>query len=165
MLEIFNQFTNQIFLTNFTMNQILLYDDNHLTKTLQLVLLHTYLKIISSSSSSIIIGLCRYHINIHVKNAIESFHTYIHNHHFDSRGDDRNYDKIRGNDNRSSDSYDNKYRSNSSSKSSSSSSNSFCDENIIICQEWDAHIMYLTNVLNAGKPFMNIFKMPTGPPI
>ena len=163
MLEIFNQFTNQIFLTNFTMNQILLYDDNHLTKTLQLVLLHTYLKIISSSSSSIIIGLCRYHINIHVKNAIESFHTYIHNHHFDSRGDDRNYDKIRGNDNRSSDSYDNKYRSNSSS--SSSSSNSFCDENIIICQEWDAHIMYLTNVLNAGKPFMNIFKMPTGPPI
>ena len=164
MLEIFNQFTNQIFLTNFTMNQILLYDDNHLTKTLQLVLLHTYLKIISSSSSSIIIGLCKYHINIHVKNAIESFHTYIHNHYFDSRGDDRNYDNIRGNDNRSSDSYDNKYSSSSSSRSSSNS-NGFCDENIIICQEWDAHIMYLTNVLNAGKPFMNIFKIPTGPPI
>jgi hypothetical protein len=153
-----NQFTNQIFLTNFTINQILLYDDNHITKTLQLVLLHTYLKIISSSStSSIIIGLCKYHINIHVKNAIESFHKYIHNHQFDSRGDDRNYNDSRGNDKRSIDSYD--------IKNSNSSSNGFCDENIIICQEWDAHIMYLTNVLNAGKPFMNIFKMPTGPPI
>ena len=57
------------------------------------------------------------------------------------------------------------YKYSSSSRSSSSNSNGFCDEDIIICQEWDAHIMYLTNVLNAGKPLMNIFKMPTGPPI
>ena len=153
-LEVFNQFTNQIFLfTNFTKNQILLYDDdNHIIKTLQLVLLHNYLKIISSSSSSssIIIGLCKYHINIYVKNAIESLHTYIHNHHFDSSGNDSRS---------SSDSYDN------NNNSSNNSNNGFCVENIIICQEWDAHIMYLTNVLNAGKPFMNIFKMPTGPPI
>lgn len=142
LIEMMNYFTDSIYLTNYTMSQLI--EDAIIIKTLQLVLLNTYLKISSSSSSSsIVIGLCKYHVNVYLKYSIKTFQNNIHHQNSKKRNvsinNDRNHDNIDDDD--------------------------FCSINFMACYEWDAHVMYLTNMLSAGKPFMNIVKIPAGPPI